>query len=529
MARELKTDVLIIGGGTGGVAAALAAAALGKNVILTEETDWIGGQLTSQAVPPDENGALRANKGGGTRRYHEFRQRVRDFYRRNLPLTDAAKKDPKLNPGGGGVSPICHEPRIALAAIEEMLAPHRTTGRVRIMTRWKAVAAAADGDRVRSVTIHSLRDHSDVTISASYVLDATELGDLLPMTKTEYITGAESQKQTGEPHAADTPRPDNVQGFTCCFPAAYDPTPGANHVIEKPKQWERWRDYEPHLTPKWPGKLLSWTYCQPRSLEPITRVLFPKEATNGVGNFFNYRQIVRNDIYSGGYAPHEVTLVNWPQNDYWEHNVIDKPAEDVEVYLEEARQLSLSLMYWLQTEAPRPDGGAGYPGLYLRPDLVGSDDGLALAPYFRESRRIKAVFTVTENHVGKDAREGQKTAEQFADSVGIGHYNIDLHPSTGGRNYIDVPSFQFQIPLGALLPVRMENLLPACKNLGVTHITNGCYRLHPVEWNIGESAGCLAAFCIDKNVPPRAVREKKELLDEFQKLLRDQGVILSWQ
>jgi len=45
----------------------------------------------------------------------------------------------------------------------------------------------------------------------------------------------------------------------------------------------------------------------------------------------------------------------------------------------------------------------------------------------------------------------------------------------------------------------MVNLLPACKNLGVTHITNGCYRLHPVEWNIGEAVGALAAFCVRKN------------------------------
>jgi hypothetical protein len=223
-----------------------------------------------------------------------------------------------------------------------------------------------------------------------------------------------------------------------------------------------------------------------------------------------------------------VTLVNWPMNDYWEHNVVDKPPEDVAVYLEEARQLSLSLMYWMQSEAPRADGKKGYPGLYLRPDLVGTDDGLAMAPYYRESRRIKAVFTVTENHVGAAARKPHKSAETFPDTVGIGHYNIDLHPSTGGKNYIDVPSLPFQIPLGALLPVRMENLLPACKNIGTTHITNGCYRLHPVEWNIGESAGMLAAFAISKGVPPRAVREKKELLEEFQTLLRDQGVVLSW-
>jgi NADPH-dependent 2,4-dienoyl-CoA reductase/sulfur reductase-like enzyme len=53
--KELRCDILVAGGGTGGVAAALAAAEAGRSVILTEETDWVGGQLTSQAVPPDEN------------------------------------------------------------------------------------------------------------------------------------------------------------------------------------------------------------------------------------------------------------------------------------------------------------------------------------------------------------------------------------------------------------------------------------------------------------------------------------------
>lgn len=532
--RELRADVLIVGGGTGGVAAALAGAALGKRVVLTEETDWLGGQLTSQAVPPDENAAIRDGKHGATRRYFEFRRRVRDYYRQNHPLTDAARNDPKLNPGGGGVSPICHEPRVAVAAMDAMLAPHVTTGRVRALMRHKPVRADVDGDRVRAITLRNLRDGSEVTVCAPYVLDATELGDLLPMTRTEYVTGAESKQQTGEPHAADTPQPGNVQSFTWCFAAGFDPSPGADHVIEKPRQYERWRDYVPHLAPPWPGKLLSWTYSDPHTREPVTRVLFPREAKKGQGNLWNYRKIVRNDIYLPGREPHEVTLVNWPQNDYWEHPVIDQPADDVAVYLEESRQLSLSLMYWMQTEAPRPDGKPGYPGLYLRPDLMGTDDGLAMAPYYRESRRIRAVFTVTEKHVGAAARNSAsqpadpKRAEPFHDSVGIGHYNIDLHPSSNGTNYIDVPALPFQIPLGALLPVRVENLLPACKNLGVTHVTNGCYRLHPVEWNIGESAGALAAFCIDRDVPPRAVRERPDLLKAFQDLLVAQGVELSW-
>ena len=125
-------------------------------------------------------------------------------------------------------------------------------------------------------------------------------------------------------------------------------------------------------------------------------------------------------------------------------------------------------------------------------------------------------------------KRDQVTAERYSDSVGIGSYRIDLHPSTGGNNYIDVSSLPFQIPLGALIPRRVENLLAACKNLGTTHITNGCYRLHPVEWNIGEAAGALAAFCVRRKEPPRQVRRNAKLLAEFQKALQADGFELSW-
>ncbi len=166
---------------------------------------------------------------------------------------------------------------------------------------------------------------------------------------------------------------------------------------------------------------------------------------------------------------------------------------------------------------------------------MGTEDGLAKYPYVRESRRIKAEFTVLEQHIGTEARQkatGKKReeliAESFFDSVGVGSYRIDLHPSSGGDNYLDISSLPFQIPLGALLPQRVENLLPACKNLGVTHITNGCYRLHPVEWNIGEAAGALAAFCLAKKEPPRQVRKDAKLLAAFQKRLTEDGVELHW-
>ncbi len=171
----------------------------------------------------------------------------------------------------------------------------------------------------------------------------------------------------------------------------------------------------------------------------------------------------------------------------------------------------------------------------MRGELCGTADGLAMAPYVRESRRLQAVFTVCEQHLSPESRmletgepREQVTATPFPDSVGIGHYRIDLHPTIGGDNYLDVECLPFQIPLGALVHVRMENLLPACKNLGTTHITNGAFRLHPVEWNVGEAAGALAAFSIDKGEPPRGVRADPDLLAEFQASLSRQGFLLAW-
>ena len=90
-------------------------------------------------------------------------------------------------------------------------------------------------------------------------------------------------------------------------------------------------------------------------------------------------------------------------------------------------------------------------------------------------------------------------------------------------------NYPFQLPLGSMIPVRVDNLLPANKNIGSTHITNGCYRLHPVEWTIGEVAGALAAYCLTTGETPRGVRNGEKHLAEFQQLLTEKlGFQLSW-
>ena len=107
MGRELAVDVAVIGGGLGGVAAALAAARAGRRVLLTEESDWLGGQLTSQAVPPDEHPWI--EQFGCPASYRTLREGIREYYRRWYPLSEAARADRYLNPGRGTVSALCAE------------------------------------------------------------------------------------------------------------------------------------------------------------------------------------------------------------------------------------------------------------------------------------------------------------------------------------------------------------------------------------------------------------------------------------
>lgn len=529
--KRFLADIIIAGGGLGGCAAAIAACRNGLHVVMTEETDWIGGQVSQQGVPPDEHPWIESH--GAPASYREFRSKVRDFYKRNYPLTPEAKNRENLNPGDGSVSRLCHEPRTAVAVLTEMLLPFISSGKLIILTEHKIIKADVDGDCVKAVEAAHTKTGDRVVLTAPYFVDATECGDLLPLTGTEYVTGSESQKETGELHAPKIGNPNNNQAFTMCF--AMDYQPEENHVIERPKDYAFWKNYIPKMNPPWTGKLLDLKYPDPGTLKPKNLGFHPEGIKTGEAlNLWLYRRIINKNNFIPGTYRGDITVVNWPQNDYFLGNIIDVSEKESKKNIEASKQLSLSLLYWLQTEVPRPDGGTGWPGIRLRNDIMGTDDGLAKYPYIRESRRIKAVFTVLEEHVGAENRklvageEAGKKAADFYDSVGIGYYHIDLHPTCSGDNYIDFDSLPFQIPLGALLPQRMNNLLPANKNIGTTHITNGCYRLHPVEWSIGEAVGSLIAFAQNKKVSIRAVRENRNLLEEFQSWIRRQGIETHW-
>lgn len=211
----------------GGVAAALAACDNGASVVLTEATDWPGGQATSQGVSAlDEHRYIETF--GATRRYAAFREAIREHYRRRYGVTAMPDGSP-LNPGDGWVSMLCFEPRVGVAAIAEMLAPHIASGRLTMLYNHTPVSAVVQDDAITRVTVTGA--DGDVAITARFFLDATDLGDLLPLVDAPWVTGAEARNDTGEADAPEEARPGEVQGFTFCFAVEY--RPGEDHTIPK--------------------------------------------------------------------------------------------------------------------------------------------------------------------------------------------------------------------------------------------------------------------------------------------------------
>lgn len=522
-------DLAVIGGGVGGVACALAALKQGRRVFLSEQFEWLGGQLTSQAVPPDEHPWI--ERFGCTASYRKLRQDVRQFYRDYYPLRPEVAALPEFNPGNGFVSTLCHEPRVSHTVLQQYLLPYMGSGRLTVAKPYRPIECKMEGNRIRSVRLLHLEGNSEMEVSANYFVDATELGDILDLAKLPFRTGAEARSEFQEPSAPEKADPEDVQSVSWCFIVDYDPE--GDHTISKPEQWDKWKDYDPKLTPPWGSKMLSWSATHPITLDPVIRTFDPinPKPERGPMDLWTFRRIADKANFRDGFYESDVVLVNWPQIDYVEGNLIGASWDEQQRMLWESRQQSLSMLYWMQTEAPRPDGGKGWKGLRLRGDLTDGVDGLAMAPYIRESRRIVGFQTVTENHVGEDARKAaghNSGAHKFENSVGLGAYRIDLHPSTAHKNYLDVGALPFQIPLGAIFGEACENLLAGAKNISTTHITNGCYRLHPVEWNAGEAAGLLAHHCLMHNLSPAAVLAKESEVAKFQDFISACGIEIDW-
>lgn len=440
----------------------------------------------------------------------EFRRRIRDWYRSNRRLTPKAASLENLNPGSCYVSPLCFEPRAGVDVLVSML---QKPG-LQLFPRTQVFSLDRSGATIRYALAWQFDKHQVVRIRPRFVLDATEMGDLLPLAKVPYVIGSEAKSQTDEPDAAAEPSPGCVQSFT--YPFALERALHASPPKPKPPGYDRIVARQNFsLQANYPVEF-GWRgavqYHMFGDDPPIPNNMSP-------GPFFSWRRLLAASNFAQD-VPNDIALINWPHQDYAAESPLDRTPEELVRILQRAKETSAAFLYWLQNNVPRDDGkGRGYPELTLRADVMDTPDGLSKYPYIRESRRIAARGRVTEQDIIEDTQPGPR-ARLFEDSVGIGFYMVDIHPcGANERGRMRMPR-PFQIPMSALLPREALNFLPASKNIGVTHLTNGAFRLHPVEWNIGESAATIASLWIEHGALPSVA--------QVQTALADSGVPLFW-
>ncbi|MBM3794675.1 MAG: FAD-dependent oxidoreductase [Acidobacteria bacterium] len=477
----------------------------------------MGGQLTAGGVSAlDEHKFIEFT--GATRTYYDLRRRLRDHYCKTYQLTPAAAALDNFNPGNCYVSSLCFEPKVGVRVLDDMLAPHPE--KVRYFPRTQVFQLAVEGGRITSALAYRFDTRTVVRLRPRWVLDATETGDLLPLAGVPYVVGSEARRDTGEPRAATEAKPACVQSSTYTFAIDVNRS-GAPHCTPRPEGYERIRDSQPFslritYNPEygWRGP---FQYKMFGEDPPVPNKMSP-------GPFFNWRRLVAAANYTGANAPRGyLALMNWPRQDYHDESILDRTPADLARILQAAKRVSLAFMHWLQTDLARDDGqGNGYPELRLRGEVMGSEDGLSKYPYIRESRRLipRAGARVVEQDIGAEYPAGSRAKWQ-SDSVGTGFYMVDIHPcgaNEKGRMMMPRP---FQLPMNTLVPQKVVNLLAAGKNIGVTHLTNGAFRLHPIEWNAGESAAVMASLAMARG---GALPEAADL----QPVLAAAGVPLVW-
>jgi glycine/D-amino acid oxidase-like deaminating enzyme len=501
-------DIVIIGASFCGVAAALAAAAeRNVRVVLLEATDWVGGQATAQGVTRwDEASVELLATTCGTKSYRNLRHAIGQFYHDNATLSAYGKSQTNFNPGFAQTNfPLSVDPSVTSRVLHTLVDALSGWLDLRLNTSIASVDAA-NGSVQRVTTT------SGDTYTAKVFLDATDLGDLLPLAGLPWKIGAEAHADTLEPAAPAVEHREWIQPIT--VPIAIERRDGENHTIAKPANYD-----EIARTQRF--------HVVDGDINGVLRPLPPA----GQESVFGYRQYIDARNFADPDYAHDRTTLNVGSNDYMAATLPSgDPARDRQIY-EGARDASIAFLYWLQTDAPRDgEDGTGFPELAVRTDAFGTQDGCAPQAYIRESRRIDAEERVLQQDIAKAGfPQGTPRARLFPKSCGIGTYGIDIHAASGpGTPWLAFETLPFQIPLGALLPKQLDNFVAACKNIGATHLTSGAYRVHPVEWAIGEAAGVLAAFAVRQNVTPKDVWRQDDRCTTYQYRLLARGIPIYW-
>lgn len=447
-------DVVIAGGGTGGTAAAIQSARTGARTLLVEETDWLGGMLTSAGVSATD-GCYRLRGG----LWDEFRTALETHYGSDSALMT------------GWVSNVMFEPSVGDSLLKRMAAREE-----RLTVRYRASVA----DPVRRNGRWHLRvigaDGTSERVTARVLIDATELGDIARTLGVPADIGMDAASATGEPEAPAEAN-DIVQDLTY---VAVLKDYGRDVTIPRPEGYD--------------ASLYACCCANPLCIDP-------KEPD---------RVWSREKMIDYGRLPGGKYMLNWPieGNDYYVNMVDMTPDERAEA-VRRAKNHTLGFVYFLQHEL-------GFKTLGLADDEFPTEDRLPFIPYHRESRRIRGAvrFTLRDIAAPYD-RTLYRTAVAVGDyPVDQHHARYSGWSSLPNLYFHPVPSYG--VPLGVMLPAEQPGLLVAEKSISVTNLVNGSTRLQPVVLQLGQAAGVWAALAAEAKCDPSEVsvrRIQQVLLD----------------
>jgi len=570
-----QCEVVVIGGSLGGVAAASHAMKSGAKTCLIELTPWFGGQISSQGVSAIDESNTMILRDNFAQSWNSFKQLIKQqpvqlptWYKSNQPLT---VKD--VN--SCWVGRLCFPPKAGEQASRQLL---KSSVKYAPGSRWSASVAFkgaefdSTGKFITAVyavkrTPHDPNYMPQGRLSQEYntwyswssdevfekvpirlepppgkrlmVIDATDTGEFVAWARVPYRVGSESLATTGEIHAPKRDNPDCTQAFTFTFVLAIKDDQGTSRA--KLAQHESMFSKQEHR----------------RNFSLIGFPMFEGRS------FFKYRRIVSakgNERFEGTPSPGDMTLINWFHGNNW--NLMNPPLVMNEDRLIQTGQfqnwmggLSVSafrngedraLLFseWLMETQRKTN--PKYPLAHLsgKESPMGTLSGLSMMPYFREGRRIlgrpaygQSEFMILERDIKKNmsfGRSFQPTA------VGVTHYDVDIQGCMY-RNWIQPWEAQSAgttednvkpvvIPLEALIPQGVDNLLIGGKAIAVSHIANGVTRIHQGEWSIGAAAGATAGWILKQNKPNLTPSEivTNKLMPKLHKYLGSQGLRYDW-
>ena len=295
----------------------------GPDVVLTEETDWLGGQLTSQAVPPDEHpwieqfGATAQLPAAARRHPRLLPAPLPADRRRRAP----AAAQPRRRPGQHAVPRAARRARRPRGACSRRTAP--PGGCACSLEHGRVDVARATATASRPSRCATRRPATSAWSRAAYVLDATETGELLPLAGAEYVTGAESR---GRAPASRTRRDAAAAAEHAGVHRAASPSTtvdGEDHTIDRPARLRVLARLPRRAF--WPGPLLGLlragpahtrARCRARSTPnppgdpPASRPTSGKPGGNR--ELWLFRRILARGIFEPRRVASDITLVNWP-------------------------------------------------------------------------------------------------------------------------------------------------------------------------------------------------------------------------